>query len=279
MPAFKTWEDNAAECRGVVIAWINQTDAPTLEAANSEGVCYAIVRDWISSCRGYASDRIAFIKTFMARDKDGKLLNAHVPEHYIKQQEKLMEGVKIYQEQARARKLKIKQLQEKGNEAAVKQLRLEGLQALQRAFGGVECEKLALYRSLDQVLVTAKKFETADAYLGLTFYWDANSESFGHVVGLELRYDKHRYGLIDPNLGLFSFPEFSDLISFLRDDVWPELYGPHGPNLFGLYIYNIGHGGTGLSPSEQKQLDDENAKQLESVQSSADKKGTKDPVI
>jgi hypothetical protein len=273
MSELKTWDDNAARRGGAVIAWINQADAPSLEAANSQGVCNAIVKDWISSCRGYTSDRGEFVKTFTARDKDGRLLNANVPERYIAQQEKLTTALKIYQTEARTRRLKIRDLEQKGDKEAAKQLRLEGSRANQRAFGGETCEKVAARASFDEVIDALNKVSTDDLYIALTFYWDTDSESFGHVVGIELRNDKHRFGFIDANLGLFSFPEFSSLISFWRDDVWPALYQRHGPKPFALYFYRIGHGGTGRSPSEQQQLDAENADEVERVQSSLEKKG------
>src|SRR3954453_14347333 len=184
MPAFATWDESARQRGGAVIAWINQTDAPSLEAANSEGVCYAIVREGIRRCRGYTADRGTFVKTFTARDQDGKVLNANVPMDYIDQQNNLTAALKIYQKEASARNAKITELEKKkGNETMVKQLRLEGWRANQRAFGGEGCEKAVGRRLFAEVIDALNKVSTEPLYIGLTFYWDANKETSGHMVG------------------------------------------------------------------------------------------------
>jgi hypothetical protein len=96
MAKLADWTGYARRFNGTVSAWINQAEAPKLLADNSQGVCNAIVTDWLASFRGYRSDRMKFIAKFTKRDNNGLLFNANIPDEYIAQQAQLSNELALH---------------------------------------------------------------------------------------------------------------------------------------------------------------------------------------
>ena len=88
MADLKTWQGYASQCNGVVVAWINQTQA--LKGTGSDGVCNAVTLEWIEGLDSVRT-RAAFYNKFVAVDAKGEFLEYSLPKEYIDRQKELQD--------------------------------------------------------------------------------------------------------------------------------------------------------------------------------------------
>ena len=256
MAKLETWEGLVKQYRGAVVAWINQAEAPNLKEVNSQGVCNAIVKDWLASYRKDQHARQSFVAKFAAKDSSGQWLNTCVPDSYIDDQQKLSDALKLSRVEVEQRQKKIAQLKKQRKQSEADAAELELWQFAQRAVGGPDCRTLVGKKTFASTMQVLTQIDAA-LYIALSLtgtmpkrFWEFSAKSFGHVVGLEFRPAYNLFEFIDANLGLFAFVKRDDMLSFVQNAVWPRFYQPYPITTFALYMYEIGPDDFGITQQE-----------------------------
>jgi hypothetical protein len=256
MADLRVWEGLVKQCGGAVVAWINQAGAANLKAANSEGVCNAIFRDWLASYRGDQRARKCFVAKFAARDNEGNWLNANVPQDYLADQEKLNQELKLQRAGLALRAKRLAEADKRGNKDEIAKAIDELWTFKQHMTGGDACINLVAFTSLAETMASLAKIQRS-GYIGLSLslilpkrFWDFGTKTSGHMVGLEFQPAYNMFEYIDANLGLFAFVKQADMLSFIQNAVWPRFYQPYSIRLFSLYVYDVGRGGFDITDDE-----------------------------
>jgi len=263
MAKLSDWERYAAQHKGIVVAWINQPGAASIKQANSNGVCRAITRSWIDSCRGDTAAQIEFLKKFRAYGPDGKMLDANVPDEYIEQQVELSKAFNTSQIQFAAltkdvldanadAKTKLNASKQDYDAALLKaQQALSVLEDFVKAVqGGQGCFDAKRFKTVDLVIAELKNQSAQSQYYGLSM---TGPSGFGHVVGFEFRSDRQpaSYQFLDANSGLFYFTAADDMLDFVEKKIWLAFYSNQPIGIFGLFLYDLGLDQT-MSDEERK---------------------------
>jgi hypothetical protein len=260
MALIDQWRTNAAKRHGDLVVWIAQGSDPNLKSANFEGVCAAIVREFLSNSRKYRSNRAAFVDSFRQYDDAGNIVGYSIPTIYLQKQADLQREFDQYKKRfVDLGRRTIAYRKDNPTDTHFYPALRETMKIYERVMnGGVDCIKFFAAPSLNEALLEVASPLAPVLYELLM----KDSGGRGHRVGFEMRPDQSAgrfnqiHQFLDPNLGLFVFGNPVDLWTFVESEVWPALYAGRYDR-FDLMEYDIGLGGFGLSPEEKKKLEDE----------------------
>lgn len=223
------WTKKAGQHNGNPVIWIDQTNAPQLKAANSEGVCFAITLDWVEQYRTSQVARSRFLNSF--RDVQAEDPPKHLPAIYIDKQQ-------AYSDELKAQNAaigKLKQMLVTATESSrppKSELETILLSVAKHHYGrsvGTVGKLDDDFLGIENTIAALKQAAgQAPGYFMMTFSVPGRG---GHVVGFECRSDMYvspnypeLYEFIDANLGAYAFSKLDDMMDFFYLEVWSDIY-------------------------------------------------------
>ncbi len=224
------WVKTANNYEGGLCVWINQNDAPNLKAINSDGVCFALTKQWLASYTGDVSERMKFVNSFRLLDKQGNVFRTYIPDEYITKQDQYMKMCQSNGKNLAALKSKFKNYKKKypGEiSEPFEEALIETVALYQKLFFGNTCLEYKVIRHDDFSFPENDEFMNAfsGAKKEHCFYLVSLFSSLkgAHVVGFEFcpDYAAGPYShFIDANLGLFYFRgAFDNALNFFCKEV------------------------------------------------------------
>lgn len=239
------WTKYADEYGGNPVFWINQTNAPQLQAANLDGVCFAITMDWVDNYRTSMIARRNFINRF--RDVQSEDVPKRFPAIYVEKQQAYKATLDAQNDAVRQILGMLKTATDSTNPSRTELLAIKS-RLQKNAYG----RSLGTFSKINDDIfgfdtaVNALKAAAAQSpgYFMLSF---STPGVGGHVVGFEARPDMYvstnypqLHEFIDANLGLYAFSDFDKMMSFFVDKVWYENYEHKGYSKYELAQFDRG---------------------------------------
>jgi hypothetical protein len=235
MPKLSDWQTYATNRKGEIVVWINQTDA--LKGTDSDGVCNAITRDWITSFDSIRA-RAQFYQKFRRVDASGQFLAYSLPDDYVRRQKQLEAENKVRQvclTWLRKTAAAYGKKHAGDNSWSERVFEIEP-----RLIGGPNCQDVIPIDTRKAIIDHLDLMKGA-SYAGILHLL---KDSGGHAVAVEYLPGKegtkedYVYQFLDPNTGWFAFGDYKGL----REFIWYEVlkyYPAPKYNRFKMYNYRM----------------------------------------
>ncbi|KAA5533714.1 hypothetical protein F0919_14370 [Taibaiella lutea] len=223
-----TWKANAKAQKGVLVVWVDQSTDSALKAINSNGVCFAMARDFTLSFQAGGTAPFYFINGIRDADVASGGTN-RIPAKYIADQQLYKAENASYNNTVKVLRAESKTATKEGKAAILKQLK-DILQAWRGIWYGKTMKSFD--EATEDIIISAfddflyPKMDTLVQQNGPSYFIVSMSKKGGgHAIAFGLRPDLSTdtfsgiYEYFDANLGSFTFPTFQNLKDFFDTNV------------------------------------------------------------
>jgi hypothetical protein len=219
---------------GSLVVWVDQSTDSALKKENSNGVCFAMTHEWVTTYRKSFVARSKFVNEI--RDTALEDPTNRIPAIYILSQELFREELQENLEATSKVRSQIRSLQQASKPIpeellialrTVRRSKYPSPLAVDKTYQGSENITTYLAQAIEVMIAAGA---TKEIYFMLSF----RRPGGGHVVGFEFNPNLHisdkfptLHEFFDANLGLFAFGSAKGMTDYFLD-VWSNCYADSG---------------------------------------------------